>query len=204
MEDLDFKILGSSSKGNAVRIEDVMVDIGLPFNHLHDELYKVKYILLTHIHSDHINPGAYSKIRKLFPNIKIIGNWQVAQKYPVDIIANAGYPVEIGNYEFVPFEAPHNVLVYGWTWKVKEQGVMYVTDTYSLENCPDHKYDWMFLEANYDEHKVEQINRRDYGYDVVAGSMRHMSEQKSKEFYYIHRKNADSHWVQLHKSERFY
>lgn len=204
MNELDYEILGSSSKGNSVRIEDVLVDVGLPFNKIHRALYKVKYILLTHIHSDHIRASTLKKIKELFPNITIIGNWQVAQKYEVDIIANAGYPVEIGDYSFEPFEAPHDVIVYGWCWKVNDNQVMYVTDTYSLENCPRYLFDYFFLESNHDERKVEAIDRKSFGYDAYAGAKRHLSTQQAKEFYFLNRKDSDSVWIPLHKSERFY
>ena len=202
--DLEYEIYGSSSKGNCVRINDVMVDIGLPFSAIHEALYKVKYILLTHIHSDHVKPSTYRKIRALFPNIKIVGNWEVSQKFPCDEIINAGYPLKIGGYIFNAFEAPHNVLVYGYYWTWYEKEIVYVTDTYSLENVPeDMKFDYMFLEANHDERKIEQIENKTYGYDAYAGARRHLSIQQAKAFYLMHKK-PDAMWLQLHKSSRFY
>ncbi|WP_099973871.1 hypothetical protein [Lactobacillus terrae] len=202
--ELKYKVYGSSSAGNSVLINDVLVDIGLPYKKICDCLYDVKYILLTHIHSDHVNPATYSRIRKMFPNIKFIGNWQVSQKYRCDIVINAGYPQKIGRYTFNAFEAPHDVLVYGYYWKWYGQQIMYVTDTYSLENAPDIKYDWFFLEANHDEKKLSQIDNKKYGYDAYAGAKRHLSTQQAKAFYYIHRRNTDAPWIELHKSSRFY
>ncbi|WP_300558482.1 hypothetical protein [Companilactobacillus sp.] len=201
---LKYKIYGSSSKGNSVQINDVLCDIGVPFKQIEEALYSVNYILLTHTHSDHVKPATYKKIRKLFPNIKIIGNWEVSRKYPCDIICNAGYPVKIGPYTFNPFLAPHNVLVYGYTWKWWGQEIIYVTDTYSLENAPDIEYDWFFVEANHDERKMQEINNKNYGYDAYSGAMRHLSTQQAQAFYYSHRRTLDSPWIRLHKSARFY
>ncbi|KRK79477.1 hypothetical protein [Companilactobacillus nodensis] len=200
----EYEIYGSSSKGNSVRINDVLCDIGLPFSKLHDALYKVNYILLTHVHSDHVNPSTYKRIRKVFPNIKFVGNWEVSQRFHCDIIANAGYPIDIGGYTFLPFEAPHNVLVYGYIWKWFGQQIIYVTDTYSLENVPDIKFDWLFVESNHDEKKIEQIENKSFGYDAYAGAKRHLSTQQAKAFYFMHRRTPESPWIELHKSARFY
>ena len=123
MKGLQYKIISTGSKGNAVLVNDVLVDCGVPFKHLKPHLYNVKYLLLTHIHSDHINPTALRNIRKLFPHIRVIGNYEVGQHFELDHIINAGYPIDLGDYTFEAFECVHDVVTYGYTWEFENQSI---------------------------------------------------------------------------------
>ncbi|WP_367377274.1 MBL fold metallo-hydrolase [Levilactobacillus cerevisiae] len=210
---MKYKIIGTGSTGNCVVIDgDLMFDIGLPFKRIHDALFGVKYIVITHIHTDHLNVATAKHIRRLFPNIKFIGNEQVNEKFPVDIIAEADQPIELDGFTLVPFYAPHNVLVYGYTWRRDGKNYLYVTDTESMRNAPTKQdnggYDYLFLEANHDQRIIEQIladgGDKKFGYDVVDGSMRHLSTQQAKAFYYLNRRDSNSVWIRLHQSGRFY
>ncbi len=185
-------------------INDVMVDCGVAFSKIKDELYDIKYLLLTHVHGDHIKPTTLKSIKQLFPRITVIGNYEVHQLYEVDVIANAGFEIPIGEYTFIPFECEHDVLTYGYTWYFDHLSILYATDTSNMQGAPVKKYDYMFLESNYDQRKIEQVDTSKYGYNVVAGAMRHLSTQQAKGFYFTNRRNKDSVWVELHKSSRFY
>ncbi|MGK9479829.1 hypothetical protein QQG13_09200, partial [Melissococcus plutonius] len=65
MAELDYQVIASGSKGNAVRIKNVMVDCGIPFKKMKEALYECNYLLITHIHSDHIRPATLNKIKEL-------------------------------------------------------------------------------------------------------------------------------------------
>lgn len=203
---MQYNIISTGSKGNAVLINDVLVDCGIPFKHLKPHLYNVKYLLFTHIHSDHINPTALRNIRKLFPHIRVIGNYEVAQHFEVDHIINAGYPIELGDYTFEAFECVHDVVTYGYTWEFEGLSIIYATDTNTLENAPIKKYDYLFLESNYDPVKLEMARgkRHQFGYDAYAGGLRHLSTTDCKTFYYMNRRDKDSPLIELHMSSRFY
>lgn len=204
---MQYQIISSGSKGNCVIINDVMVDCGLSFKAIKQYLYDIKILLITHAHSDHVNRKTIAAIKKQFPKIKIVGNYEVHQKHGTGVICNAGYETVIKPYRFYPFIAPHDVLCYGYAWTFEDQNIIYCTDTYSMENAPsDRKYDYIFLESNYDEAKMKTIdgNSNKYGYNVVRSAMRHLSTKKCKEFYYMNRRNKDSKLIELHKSERFY
>lgn len=203
MSKLNYNIIGSGSSGNCVVIENIMVDIGLPFKRIKEYLYDIDYILITHIHTDHIRKATYNQIRKLFPKIKFIGNWQVAQSYDMDYISNSGYPVKELDFELLAFECIHDVITHGYVWEAKGNRIIYATDTNNLDSAPSGKYDYLFLESNHDETKIKMA-KATKGYDPKLSAMRHLSTFKSKEFYYTHRRNRDSVWVELHKSERFY
>ena len=84
-------------------------------------------------------------------------------------------------------------------------------DTVLPHNNPVHTpedipLDYVFLESNYDENKLrtmaKEYKRR--GYNPLESSLRHLSTQKCKEFYYVHRRDKDSKLIELHMSHRFY
>lgn len=201
-----YEIISTGSKGNSVIINDIMVDCGVAFKRLKEYLYDIKYLLLTHIHSDHIKPTTLKRIKKEFPHIKVIGNYEVAQLYDVDHIINAGFPMDIDNYTFEAFECVHDVVTYGYTWSFNDNEIIYATDTNSLENAPERKYDYLFLESNYDVEKLELARgkRSKYGYDPYISGLRHLSTKDCKTFYYLNRRDKSSELIELHMSERFY
>lgn len=202
---MHYKIISSGSKGNCVVINDVMVDCGVPFNKIKDVLYDIKYLLITHVHTDHLNIQTLTAIIQQFPRIQIIGNYEVHQCFNVNTIANSGFEIETDDYIFCPFECFHDVLTYGFTWEYQGLDVIYATDTASLMNAPDKKFDYFFLESNHDEAKLEAVRNQNKGrYNPYLGGKRHLSTQAAKAFYYLHRKSKESLFIELHKSSRFY
>ena len=61
-----------------------MIDCGMPFNAMRDELYKCNTLLITHIHTDHIKDSTFRKILSEFPRIKTFSNPTVAYKYHIN------------------------------------------------------------------------------------------------------------------------
>ena len=183
-----------------------MVDCGVSLKLIKDDLYNVKYLLLTHTHSDHINTNTLQVIMKRFPTITIIGNYEVHGLYNCNIIANAGFEIVTDDYTFFPFLCEHDVLTYGYTWKgPQEKEIIYCTDTGSLKNAPVKKYDYFFLESNHDEAKLEAIRGQQKGaYNPYLSGKRHLSTQAAKTFYYMNRRSKESELIELHKSLRFY
>ena len=104
---MNYKIISSGSKGNCVVINDVMVDCGLAFNKIKEELYNIKYLLITHTHGDHLRLKTIAGIAKLFPKIQIIGNYEVHDVFNCNYIANAGFSIVTDDYIFKPFECEH-------------------------------------------------------------------------------------------------
>lgn len=204
-EKLDYRVIASGSSGNCVRIENIMVDCGIPYKKLEEELYKVDYLLLTHIHGDHIKKSTYNRIRTEFPNIQVISHRQVAHHFDIDILCQKSIPLQIGSYMITPFWGEHDVEVYGYVWECKGNTIIYATDMINFNYAPDIKYDYLFIEANYDEVKIDLANKQSkshFNYYNLNG--RHASIRTSEAFYYSHRRDRTSEYIQLHKSERFY
>lgn len=204
---LDYRIIGSGSSGNAVRIGDMLFDCGVSYKKLEMELYSIRYLLITHTHTDHINMNTFNHIVKKFPRITIIGNWDVARKVKVDEIVGDMTTLKMNDRVIQSFANVHDVPCHGFAISMNGLNIIYATDTNTLENAPKWKYDMLFIESNHDENKIQQIqsnSKKLYGYDAWRGALRHLSTQKSKAFYYMNRRNKDSMWVELHKSKRFY
>lgn len=206
MRDLDYHVIATGSKGNAVRIGHIMIDCGIAFNKMKEDLYKCDTLLITHTHSDHIKKSTLLKIMDEFPRIRIYGNYDVAYQYPtVKVIGTKAFKLKDGTI-ITPFEGTHDVPVTYFVIQKDDINLFYATDTCEVSNPLGIKFDWFFLESNYDEKKLE-ISARKYkrkGYDPTESSLRHLSTKQCKTFYYLNRKSKDSVLIELHMSERFY
>lgn len=206
-DDLDYEVIATGSKGNAVRIENILIDCGISFKTLKPHLYKVDTLLLTHTHTDHIKPKTLSSIRKEFPHIAVYGNADIAYRFEVDkVIGTKPFTVKKKKINIIPFEGVHDVQTTCFIIQMKDMNILYATDTNKV-NLPEQiPIDYCFLEANYDEKKLEQVYKQysNRHYDAREGSLRHLSKQKCKEFYFLNRRNAESPLIELHMSSRFY
>lgn len=202
--ELEYEIIGSGSSGNCVVIENLMIDVGLPYKKVEPHLHKVDYLFITHKHGDHLNKSTYNRIRKMYPNIKTISNYEVAELVKVDLVTGERKIKLRGNHIIHPFEVPHNVVTYGLTGKVNGIDYIYVTDSAGTKEWRKGKYDYLFLESNHDKKKMRAMDLGKYGYNVWANANRHTCYRDSKAFYLLNRKDKDSPWIELHKSARFY
>lgn len=204
---IDYEIISSGSKGNAVIIDDMLFDCGVSYSKIRESLYNINYLFITHRHTDHLNLTTYQKIRKEFPRIKTIGNYDLENWIHLDEIVGDSTTIKEKDRLIQSFKCVHDVPCSGFVVTKDEKSLIYATDTNSLEHAPKIKYDYFFIESNYDEKKIELIRnnaKKVYGYDAWEGAMRHLSTQQSRVFYYMNRKDKDSLWVELHKSGRFY
>lgn len=209
MRNIDYKIISSGSKGNAVIINNILIDIGIPFKQLEPYLNNIEYIFITHIHSDHLSKSTFKTIKKRYKHIKIFSNYEVAQEVGASNLTktlNVGIKYDFNDFIVEAFECYHDVICYGYTFIIDDLNIIYATDTNNLDNAPLIKYDYLFLESNHDENKIKTIKNsyRKYGYDVIESAYRHLSTQKAKAFYYLNRRNKDSKFIELHQSSRFY
>ena len=129
MIELDYHIIGTGSSGNAVRIENIMFDCGVPFSHMKEDLYKVDTLLITHSHSDHIKPATLERIRKEFPGITVFGNADVAYQYDVDMVVGSKPFSLRKRRKVIPFDGVHDVPVTGYIVQMKGLNILYMTDT---------------------------------------------------------------------------
>ncbi len=203
---LDYHVIASGSSGNAVRIGSIMVDCGVGFTEMKEDLYKVDTLLITHAHSDHVKPTTLESIRREFPRVRVFGNSDVAYRYDVDkVIGTMPFDLPKGRH-IIPFDGHHDIPVTGYIIQMGGQNILYMTDSNEVNMPVDVPLDYVFLESNFDERKLAEIGKRyaKGSYDPIANAHRHLSTQKCREFYYVHRRSRDSELIELHKSSRFY
>lgn len=199
-------MIATGSTGNAVRIRDIMIDCGIPFKKMKEDLYKVDTLLLTHAHSDHIKQPTYKAIREQFPRIKVYANAHVAYQYDVDIVIGTA-EIKLPKHRIIiPMEGVHDVPVSYFYIIMDGLNIVYATDTHRVENPRDLPLDYIFLESNYDEKKLKELAKqyKRRGYDPAKSSIRHLSTQQCKEFYFVNRRGPESPLIELHQSHRFY
>ena len=206
MKQLDYKIIATGSSGNAVRIENIMIDCGIAFSKMKEDLYKVDTLLLTHSHTDHIKPSTFEHIHKEFPSISIYGNSDVAYQYTIDHIVGSRSFALKGNRTVIPFDGVHDVPVTGYIIQMLDMNILYMTDTAKVKLPFELPLDYVFLESNFDERKLKEQSKKykRHGYDPYLSVTRHLSTQKCKEFFYLNRRNKESVLIELHQSHRFY
>ena len=211
---LDYKILSSGSIGNAVRIRNIMIDCGIAFSKMKEELYRCQYLLITHDHQDHVKPAVLRKIVEQFPNIEIYSTYKVARINDAVTAINTDYlPITLAraNCEMWAVPVPHNTVCFGYVLAFDDLNVLYATDLKNTDELSQFtekgklRYDYTFLEANYDETKLRMLGDSWHGqYNAyVDSSERHLAKDETLRFYAKYRKEGGE-LIELHKSTRFY
>ena len=79
---MKYNIIGSSSKGNAIIVEDkILLDCGVTYIKLKSYLKDIKLIFISHVHKDHLLPSTIKKISYNYPTIKFLtGSVEVVKK----------------------------------------------------------------------------------------------------------------------------
>ena len=212
MKTLNYNIIASGSSGNAVRIGNIMIDCGIPFKKMKEELYKVDFLLITHNHSDHLNKITLNHITEEFPNIKIYSTYKVARINKNVVAINTDYlPIWLKECEMYAIEVPHNTITFAYVLLFPDFNVLYATDlkrTDELEEFTEEKhlkYDYVFLEANYDDYKIEGVRTEWHGqYNAyIDSTSRHLSKDQSLKFFVKYKTEGGEH-IELHRSKRFY
>lgn len=208
---MEYKIYGSGSSGNAVKIDNMLFDVGLPIKTLQPIVDDVDIIFISHIHGDHINTSTI----KHFQAKIIIAPQSVIDMLPSNlitrklIVAEDKRTLEILGYVIQCTELVHGgVECFGWDVTFPDgKKLFYATDTSTLKQVPlSKKYDYLFVESNYDEWKWNAMfekARNENERKRLLNNKRHLSKQQSMEFYLEH-SNKGALYIELHKSRDFY
>ena len=191
---IDFQIISTGSKGNAVVIHKViMIDCGVPFKLLKDYYKDLKLVLLTHIHSDHFNRTTIKRLAAERPTLRFgCGKWLVealiacgVKKTQIDIL-NADISYGYGICNIIPVELVHNVPNCGYKIHFPFGKMIYATDTNNLNGITAWHYDLYMIEANYEDKDIhERIKAKQiegqfaYEKQVVKN---HLSKEKCDNF----------------------
>ncbi len=66
-----YDVISTGSKGNAVIIDNILIDCGVPFNKLTQAYKKLQLVLLTHKHSDHFRPSTIKRLAAERPTLRL-------------------------------------------------------------------------------------------------------------------------------------
>lgn len=164
---MNYKILGTGSKGNALFVEEgsshILIDCGVPYKKVSG--LNIDVVLLTHIHGDHFNPATIKRLAAEHPMI-----YWMCGEYLVKPLASAGvrmdriFPIKrsasFKGMQYKRFCLDHDVSNSGWVVWNDDVSFLYATDTSSLDNVTALGLDYYFVEANYGEDEIEDRIRQ--------------------------------------------
>ncbi|MCL2520859.1 MAG: MBL fold metallo-hydrolase [Spirochaetaceae bacterium] len=200
-EEVRYAVLGSGSEGNAYIIENsraaILIDNGYRLNELYRrlnqagfEISKLKYIFLTHDHSDHSSGVAELALHLNIP---------VVMHHKAVIKASAGYGFERWNIKagkfysndyydlnFTAFDTSHDSpFSLGYFIELSGRRFLLITDTGRLTPC---MYDYaesadvLFLESNYSPVMLQQGKYPAFLKARIAGARGHLSNYDAANF----------------------
>lgn len=205
-------IIGSSSQGNSVLYNNILVDCGVPFAKLKPYVDVIEYVLLTHIHKDHFNKTSLIKLSIAKPSICFyVCEWleeplmKLGIRHLVVLKLNEPYNLA-KNILVSPFMLYHDVDNCGWRIMIDRFKIFHATDTATLEGIEARGYSCYSIEWNYDEDDIYDIIREKkeqglFSYEEGAINS-HLSFQQAAQF--IKENATKEHIVlKLHMSSRY-
>ena len=162
---MKYEIIGSSSKGNCIIVEDIlMLDCGVAYTKIKPYLKNVKLIFISHIHKDHLLPTTIQKIAYNKPTMKFVtGSKQVVRKLD-ELGVNRDNIIYLYNYSWFDLgiiklkvePMHHDAENCGLHFKRNGKKGLYVVDTGNIDNVNAKNYDLYLIEANYKEEILER------------------------------------------------
>jgi phosphoribosyl 1,2-cyclic phosphodiesterase len=197
---LRYSVLGSGSAANAYLFEDessaVLVDNGFSVRELLDraaaaghDWRKIRMILLTHTHSDHIR-GVGSAARRLHVPVALHRDIPperiISSRGPQILSIEPGAAYRIGPFSFTPFETSHDAPC-SLSFALSHTGFRFliITDTGIVTEqmrLLAETADVLFLEANYEEQLLESGPYPGYLKRRIASPLGHLSNRSAVEF----------------------
>lgn len=217
---MNYEIIGSSSKGNCIVVEDVlMLDVGLSYTKIKKYLNKVKLIFISHIHQDHLLPATIKKIAYNYPTIKFLtGSEEVVERlyvqgvHPNNIyILKSGKKYDLGLLKVQLQGLYHDTPNYALKWELNGKKGIYIIDTASVDHIKAKNYDLYLIESNYNEellnqHIQECIDNGDNEnklYYLHRVPRVHLSDTQCNDFL-IENMGNNSEYIKLHQSSYNY
>ena len=209
-----YNILATGSKGNAIiYFNELLVDIGVSYKTIEPYENEIKYVFITHEHSDHFNKKTIKTLASKKPLIKfIVGEHlyhditAIIEPYKViKVDLNSRYA--LGKNIFIsPIFLYHNVINYGLRIFSKDIKIIHATDTYTLEGIEAKNYDYYMYEVNFCEERIkllDELRSENEFSHSYSSRENHLSKQKA----YAHF-NAQNEWgkgvlVPLHQSDKY-
>lgn len=207
---MNYKIISSSSTGNAVIIKDIiLVDCGVSFKKLEKYYKELKIVLLTHIHTDHFKKETLKKLAQERPTLRFACcQWLLKPLIECGVSRSNIDVLEIGKkydyrlFKVVPIKLYHDVPQCGYRIMFDNKKILYATDTRTLEGIIAKNYDLYLIEGNYDEDEIQErikIKQQKgmYAYEFRAKDT-HLSKQQATNFL-LENMGENSEYVFMHQ-----
>ena len=212
---MNYNIIGSSSKGNSIILEDILLlDCGVTYKKLKKYLKNIKLIFISHIHKDHLLPTTIKQIAFNYPNIKFICGSKDVVKKLVDCNIdrrNIFYMkpekwYSLGIIQFRLEKVTHDVENY--CIKVKftkfNKKMIYIVDTANVDNIEAKDYDLYLIESNYREDilqkHIEECDDESKLYYLDRVPRTHLSNEQANSFL-IENMGKNSQYQFIHCSD---
>lgn len=208
---IDYNIISTGSKGNAVVLNDIiLIDCGVSFKALKEVYKDLKIVLLTHIHSDHFNRTTLRLLSEARPTLRFACcEWLVTPLLETGISKRNIDVLEIGKiYDYKAFKVSpvklyHDVPNCGYRLFFGKEKAFYATDTSTLAGITAKDYDLYLVEAN---HLEEEIQKRisekkangEFAYEIRA-TRNHLSKEQCDAWFYENIGNGE--YVYLHQHQ---
>ena len=135
-----YNIIATGSKGNAVQINDILIDCGVSFKKLKDVYKHIRLVLLTHEHSDHFRPSTIRKLAAERPILRFgCCRWMVPKLIECGVSPTQIDVYDIGKrydykvFALSPIKLYHDVPNCGYRLYFGRKRVLYATDTRTME-----------------------------------------------------------------------
>ena len=162
---MKYNIIGSSSKGNAIIVEDkILLDCGVSYTKLKPYLKNIKLIFISHVHKDHLLPTTIKHIVYNYPTIKYLTGSEEVVKKLVECGVNKKnifilkpskwYDLGLVKAKLEPLE--HDTPNYALMFEYELKKCAYIVDTASVENIEAKNYDLYLVESNYKRDILEE------------------------------------------------
>lgn len=213
---MNYNIISSSSKGNCIIVEDIlMLDVGVSYKKIKEYIKKVKLIFISHSHQDHLNKKTVEKIKYLFPTIKFLtGSIDVVLKlkeigvnYKNIYILDYGKKWDLGLLKVKLEQLYHDTPNYALKWELNGKKGIYVVDTERIDHIEAKNYDLYLIENNYQEKLLEEHikNCEDENmlYYLTRVPKTHLSSEQANSFL-IENMGENSRYEYIHQSNYNY
>lgn len=206
---MQYNIISTGSHGNCTIINDsIAIDMGITYKKLGEYSNKIKLVLLTHIHKDHLKPETISVLTRNHPMIKFVCMDYLVPEISKYVSTKNIYVLEpnkrydIGICILAAFPLTHDVPNVGWRIQIGEWKCIYATDTNTLDGINAKNYDLYLIEGNYVLSKAlkdirNKQKKGEFAYEFRA-VQNHLSTKQMKEFL-KENMGKNSEFVQMHK-----
>ena len=210
---MKYKIIGSSSKGNSIVVEDILLlDCGVTYKKIKPYLNKIKLIFISHHHKDHLLPATIKQIAYNYPTIKFVtGSEEVVEKLYIQGVhvnniyilkSDKKYDLGILKVKLVPLY--HDVSNYGLKWEINGKKGVYLVDTERVDHIEAKNYNLYLIESNYREDilqkHLEECEDEDKLYYLNRVPRTHLSNEQANGFL-IENMGEESIYQYIHCSD---